>query len=99
MKPYWISLLLALSLAWAANAGEAPLRIGVFRVDVSPTLGSPVAYAPARKIEDPLSARGIVLLGAGDPIILCAVDSLGIGNESFEQWREALANAAGTKPS
>src|SRR5262245_5411905 len=74
------------------------LRVGVFRVDVTPTLGSPVAYAPARKIEDPLSARGVVVLGAGKPVVLCAVDSIGIGNEGFERWREGLAQAVGTTP-
>jgi hypothetical protein len=89
-----VLLLLSVSSALADD-----LRVGVFRVDVSPPLGSPVAYAPARKIEDPLSARGIVLLGAEKPIVLCAVDSIGIGNEGFEQWREALANAVGTTPS
>lgn len=72
------------------------MRVGVFRADVTPQLGSPVAYAPARKIADPLSARGLVLLGAGQPIVLCAVDSIGIGNEGFERWREGLAEAAGT---
>src|SRR5262245_12080692 len=98
MKHAWISVLLAILVSSAVNGGDAPLRIGVFRVDVSPALGSPVAYAPARKIEDPLSARGVVLLGAGQPIVLCAVDSLGIGNEGFEQWREGLAQAVGTVP-
>src|SRR5688572_31830790 len=71
-----------------ARAADEVFRVGVFRVDVSPPLGSPVAYAPARKIEDPLSARGIVLVGAGQPIVLCAVDAIGIGNEGFDQWRE-----------
>lgn len=85
-------------LGGAVRAGDGSLRVGVFRVDVSPALGSPVAYAPARKIEDPLSARGVVLLGAGEPVVLCAVDSIGIGNEGFEQWREGLARAAGTTP-
>ena len=82
----------------AVGAADETLRVGVFRIDVSPPLGSPVAYAPARKIEDPLSARGIVLLGAGQPVVLCAVDSIGIGNEGFEQWREGLAQAVGTTP-
>lgn len=81
----------------SASAAEPTLRVGVFRVDVSPPIGSPVAYAPARKIEDPLSARGIVLLGAGKPVVLCAVDSIGVGNEGFEQWREGLAQAVGTE--
>jgi hypothetical protein len=72
------------------------LRVGSFEVDVTPPLGSPVAYAPARGIDDPISARGIVLLGAGRPIVLCAVDYLGIGNTGYQQWRETLARAVGT---
>jgi hypothetical protein len=55
-----------------------PLRISVFQVDATPPLGSPVAYALARKIEDPLTARGVVLLGIGKPIVLCAVDWINI---------------------
>ena len=43
-----------------AQAGDnAPLKIAVFRVDATPPLGSPVAYAPTRSVEDPLSARGV----------------------------------------
>ena len=91
-------LLIAALLVTTAACADEPLRVGVFRVDVSPPIGSPVAYAPARKIEDPLSARGIVLVGAGAPIVLCAVDSIGIGNEAYDQWREGLATAAGTTP-
>src|SRR5690606_5801781 len=83
----------------SAQAGrDAELRVALFQVDATPPLGSPVAYAPARKIEDPLSARGLVLLGAGKPIVLCAVDWIGIGNEGHDAWRERLAEAAGTTP-
>jgi hypothetical protein len=90
--PLLVSLCSAL-----ASAGE-PLRLAVFHADATPPIGSPVAYAPARKIEDPLSARGIVLLGAGEPIVLCAVDWIGIGNTGHDIWREKLAEAAGTTP-
>ena len=76
--------------------GSEQLRIATFQVDASPPLGSPVAYAPAREITDPLSARGIILLGGGKPIVLCAVDFLGIGNRGYEVWRERLADAAHT---
>jgi hypothetical protein len=76
----------------------AGLHLAVFQADVTPPLGSPVAYAPARSIEDPLSARGVVLLGAGAPIVLCAVDWIGIANEGHDAWRQALAEAAGTTP-
>ena len=72
------------------------LRIGVFRVDATPPIGAPVAYAPAVKILDSLSARGIVLLSDQEPIVLCVVDWLGIANEGLELWRQSLADAAGT---
>src|SRR5690606_13465151 len=74
------------------------LRLGRFQADATPPIGSPVAYAPARSITDPLSARGIVLLGAGKPIVLCAVDWIGIGGSGQAVWKEQLATAAGTTP-
>lgn len=84
--------------AMAADGESSQLRVGVFRADATPPLGSPVAYAPVIKIEDPLTARGIVLLGAGEPIVLCAVDWIGIANGGHDVWRQRLAAAAGTTP-
>jgi len=77
-----------------AHAG--PLRIATFNVDATPAIGTPVAYAPTRTIVDPLSARGIVLLSEDRPIVLCAVDWIGISNSAHDLWREKLAQAAGT---
>jgi len=45
-----------------------------------------------------LRCKGIVLLGAGQPIVLCAVDWCGIGDESNDAFRRAIAKAAGTIP-
>jgi len=39
-----------------------------------------------------------VLLGAGKPIVICAVDWTGILNEAHVAWRTAMAEAAGTTP-
>ena len=76
---------------------EESLQIATFNVDATPPIGSPVAYAPTRKILDPLTARGIVLLPSGQkPIVLCAVDWLGIANGGMDAWREGLAKAADT---
>jgi hypothetical protein len=49
-----------------------------------------------KEIVTPLTARGVVLLGAGEPIVLCAFDWVGIANESHDAFREALAEAVGT---
>jgi hypothetical protein len=72
------------------------LAVGVFIVDVTPPLGSPVAYADARSIVDSLRAKGIVILSDEEPVVLCSVDWIGIGNEGQDAWRESLAKAAGT---
>jgi hypothetical protein len=97
--PLFVALL-ALSVLSPAIAAEDnssnSLRIGVFQADATPPLGTPVAYTLARKIEDPLSARGVVLLGVGKPIVLCAVDWIAISNGGHDAWREALAKAVGT---
>ena len=75
----------------------AEIRLGVFKADVSPPIGSPLAYNRCQAIGMPLSARGVVLTGAGAPIVLCAVDWIGISNEGHTFWRKSIADAVGTK--
>ncbi len=75
------------------------LRIATFDVDATPPVGSLMAYDPVTNRGDlTLRARGLVLLGAGDPIVLCAVDWIGIANEGHDAFRQALAQATGTSP-
>src|SRR3954464_64714 len=89
-----LSLLLAVTQPEARAGG--PLRAGVFAVDASPPVGSPMAYDPTKEVVHPLSCRGVVLIGDGAPVVLCAVDWIGIGNDGHAEFREALAKAAGT---
>ena len=71
-------------------------QVSTFSVDVSPPIGSPVAYAPARSITDPISAKGVVILSDQSPVVLCVVDYLGVANKGQQLWKEALATAANT---
>jgi hypothetical protein len=92
---------MTLAACWALVAGSPsfgaePLRIATFDVDASPPIGSPMAYDPTKEVTTPLSCRGIVLLGDEAPIVLCAVDWIGIGNDGNVEFRERLADAAGT---
>lgn len=83
----------------AVAAEPAGLRIATFEVDATPPIGSPLCFGfvpAAKEIVDPLTARGVVLLGAGRPIVLCVIDWVEIGNASHDAWRQALAEAAGT---
>jgi hypothetical protein len=88
-----------LLLAVPLGAAEAPLRIAPFDADITCPPGTPLCDGlcpPAKEIVDPLTARGIVILGQDKPIVLCALDWVGVGNSGYEAFREALAKAAGT---
>jgi hypothetical protein len=78
-----------------------PLHIATFSCDVTPPDGHPLCggwIEPVRGVDDPLKALGVVLLGVGKPLVLCAVDWCGIRNEAFRIWRKALADAAHSTP-
>ncbi|MFP4499982.1 MAG: hypothetical protein ACLFTT_03185 [Candidatus Hydrogenedentota bacterium] len=93
-----ICLALVSGMAFAA-AEDAGLRVTAFDMNVTPPVGSEMAYDPVIKHWDQtLRARGIVLLGADEPIVVCAVDWIGIGNEAHDAFRAELAEAAGTMP-
>jgi len=83
-----------------ANQDRPPaagIELATFDVDATPPLGTRMAYNDVIRDADlPLRCRGIVLLGAGRPIVLCAVDWIGIGNAAHDAFRTALAEAAGT---
>jgi hypothetical protein len=77
------------------------LHLATFGTDVTPPPGHPLCggwIEPVRGVDDPLRVLGVVLLGAGAPVVLCAVDWCGIRNDANRLWREALAKAAHTTP-
>lgn len=81
------------------SATSSPLRIATFNTDVTPPLGVPLCHGnvkPAAEIVDRLSARGIILLGAGEPIVICVYDWLGISNQAHDLCRAEIARAVGT---
>ena len=75
------------------------LRLATFRFDVTPPEGHSLCggwIRPVVGVDDPLEAMGYVLLGIGEPIVVCAVDWTGLANSAHIQWRKALADAART---
>ena len=91
MLTRFLSALFALCIASVSSHGaesanvvtsrSAALQIATFDIDATPPIGSMMAYDPVTNRWDlGLRARGIVLLGAGEPIVLCAVDWIGIAN-------------------
>ena len=85
------------SLILCLVVSAEPVRVGTFEVDATPPLGSPLAYDLMTGVDSPLSCRGIVLLGAGDPIVLAAIDWIGLSNDGHLEFRKALAEGASTR--
>src|SRR5512141_2063769 len=101
VKHAFIPILFSICLGplTAVQAAEAPVKLAVFDVDATPPLGSAMAYDPVKRLDElTLRCRGVVLIGAEQPIVLCAVDWIGIANEGHDVFRAELAKAAGTVP-
>jgi hypothetical protein len=99
LRSFALSALVLTALSAPTRGADSPLRIALFEADITPPLGSPLCDAlvkPAKEIVDPLLARGIVLLTDDKPVVLCALDWVGIGNSGHTAFRDALAKAAGT---
>ncbi|HYF35053.1 MAG TPA: hypothetical protein VD994_07155, partial [Prosthecobacter sp.] len=89
------------SLAGAGAASGAAWRVAVFEADVTPPLGHACmggGITAVKSVTDPLHARGCVLLGEGPPIVIVSIEWCEIRNRSYDAWRGALAQAAGTVP-
>src|SRR5688572_23185714 len=94
-----IAISVAVLLTTQSIAGEPPLKIATFEANVTPPLGTPLCDAlvvPAKQIVDPLLARGVILFTSEKPIVVVAVDWVGIGNSGHHAFRDAIAKAAGT---
>src|SRR5437879_1263962 len=80
---------------------RAEQHLATFSCEVSPPIGHPLCggwIEPVRAVDDPLRALGVILLGMGKPVVLCAIDWVGIRNDAHLAWRQALARAAHTVP-
>jgi hypothetical protein len=91
--------------AQEVNAGSSrdtittSLSLATFDVDATPPPESVLAYDTMTNSWDlGLRARGIVLLSDGQPVVICALDWIGISNEGQDVFQQALAHAAGTVP-
>jgi hypothetical protein len=75
------------------------LSLAAFDVDATPPVGSYMTYGQVINTwVMGLRARGIVLMGAGKPVVLCSVDWLGIANDAQDEFKRVIAEAAGTIP-
>jgi len=91
---------IALSAA-AHAAAPQPLKISTFRVDATSPKGQPCCggwIKPIEVVDDSQEVLGLVIQGAGKPIVVCAVDWTGILNGAHLEFRTEVARAVGTDP-
>ena len=97
----WVLFLTVIpsALLYGNDADLPSFNLATFSADVTIPLGHRcmgVLPTKSKKIVDSLYAHGFVLSGGEKPIVLCAVDWCEIRNGAYDQWRDALAKAAGT---
>ena len=83
----------------AAAETKSDYRVATFSADITIPIGHACmggGVADAKTIVDPLFAKGFVLLGSGKPIVVIAIDWCQCNNDSYDRWRDVLAEAAGT---
>jgi len=96
-----VCLALVLSACAVPLAARGAFRVATFEADITIPIGHACmggGVTDAREIVDRLSAKGFVLLGAGEPVVVVALDWCQCNNDSYSRWQEVLAEAAGTRP-
>lgn len=79
---------------------QGTLKLAIFDIDATPPIGTSLTYDPMVNDWDlGLRAKGVVILGAGEAIVICSVDWIGISNDSQDEFKRIMAEAAGTIPS
>ena len=100
-KAWLAMMIITVGIAHSLYAQESSGSVSIcrFDVDATPPVGSYLTYDQMTHTWDmSLRARGIILSGSGQPIVLCAVDWIGIANEGQDEFKRVLAEAAGTVP-
>ncbi len=75
------------------------LKIATFSTDITIPLGHRcmgILKTKSTRIDDALQAHGFVLLGSGPAVVVVALDWCEVRNGAYDQWRDALADAADT---
>jgi pimeloyl-ACP methyl ester carboxylesterase len=74
----------------------SPLSVGVFITDATPPVGHPLCggwIQPLETVDDPLLAKGIVLVQGTDRFAICALDWCLLQTGAYELFRRKIATA------
>lgn len=98
-RPIWMVSVVAMFFVACQTEqihADDSIRAAEFHVDVTPPIGSVLAYDPVKGVQAPLSCRGLVIDGIGKPVVLLSVDWIGIGNEGYHYFQQTIADKVQT---
>ena len=82
-------------------AQEAPLRVGIAQVDITPALGKKPVYIAgygknrqATKVHDPLMARALLLAHGDRKLAMVSIDLVGLFHDCVERIRPRLPSVS-----
>lgn len=95
-----IACFICVLATFLSPAARAAYRVATFEADVTIPIGHACmggGIENAKEIVDPLYAKGFVLTGDHfDPVVIVALDWCQCNNDSYDRWRDVLAEAAKT---
>ncbi|MBC8327065.1 MAG: hypothetical protein H8E27_15720 [Verrucomicrobia subdivision 3 bacterium] len=67
----------------------APFAVAPFSAEVTVPVGHGMMGGlwKAKRVADPLYAKGVVVLGGEKPVVMVSVDWCEIRNDSYDRWR------------
>lgn len=74
------------------------LKIAPFCVDITPPLGTPLAYVPNDKVDSPIYVRGLVMDDGQNRAVWAVADIIFYWGKAYHETRALLARAAQTTP-
>lgn len=72
------------------------MKIGTFKVDVTPENGASLACGINGKVDSPIFIRGVIIDDSGTRIVLVSCDFIHIWGSAHEEMKKSIAKAAGT---
>ncbi|MDD5599117.1 MAG: hypothetical protein PHV82_14315 [Victivallaceae bacterium] len=72
------------------------IKLGTFKIDVTPEIGAPISYGINRKVDSSIFIRGVIIDDSEKRIVLVACDFIYIWGGAYGQIKELTAQAAGT---
>lgn len=76
----------------------ARLNAATFCIDITPPVGTFLAYVPNDKVDSPIYIRGMVLDDGSHRAVWVTADVIYFWGKAYRQIRRVIANAAGTTP-